>query len=90
MIQGIHFMAPCISCPLIFMVMIWERIIVTTERMGMIISIRLAASKSKWGTRERSMPRNIKLKSLMLAIWSALNTLENTSGEDLTALMMSF
>lgn len=34
MIQGIHFMAPCLSCPLIFMVMIWERIIVTTERMG--------------------------------------------------------
>lgn len=34
--------------------------------------------------------QDIKLKSLMLAIWSALNTLENTSGEDLTALMMSF
>lgn len=58
MIQGIHFMAALhLLAPLIFMVRIWERIIVTTERMGMIISIRLAASKAKWGTRERSMPR---------------------------------
>ena len=75
-IQGIHFMLPCISWPLDFMMMMLLRAMVTTLRMGN--SSRMLKASS--GLTVRSMPRNMTLKSLMLASCSEVSRAEASAG----------
>ena len=68
-IQGIHFMLPCSSCPVDLIMITLLRAMVTTLRMGNISRTLKASS----GLTVRSMPRNMTLKFLMLSSCSGVS-----------------